>query len=175
MAGGGSGRQKNICTSLWFWCLSSTPLLPTQVYPPTLEPLHLKWRFPFFFQVRAFLLQPPSPSLVLLLRLHIHAPAPAPVEHQSTAQVCCNSYLGAACVLCAVSCAFCALCYMLCAAIPCLVLCARCYVQQPPHGAAACSSAHLPIQSLTLAAVKCEILQVDIARTPANFLIASSS
>ena len=194
MAGGGSGRQKNICTSLWFWCLSSTPLLPTQVYPPTLEPLHLKWRFPFFFQVRAFLLQPPSPSLVLLLRLHIHAPAPAPVEHQSTAQVCCNPHFGAARVLCAVhfvlcsaiptlvlhvpcavSCAFCALCYILCAAIRCLVLCARWYVQQPPHGAAACSSAHLPIQSLTLAAVKCEILQVDIARTPANFLIASSS
>ena len=134
-----------------------------------------KMAFSFFFQVRAFLLQPPSPSLVLLLRLHIHAPAPAPVEHQSTAQGCCKPYLGAACVLCAVSCAFCALCYMLCAAIRCLVLCARWYVQQPPHGAAACSSAHLPIQSLTLAAVKCEILQVDIARTPANFLIASSS
>ena len=48
-------------------------------------------------------------------------------------------------------------------------------MQQPPHGAAACSSAHLPIHRLTLAAVKCEILQVDIARTPANFLIASSS
>ena len=153
-----------------------------------------KMAFSFFFQVRAFLLQPPSPSLVLLLRLHIHAPAPAPVEHQSTAQVCCNPHFGAARVLCAVhfvlcsaiptlvlhvpcavSCAFCALCYMLCAAIRCLVLCARWYVQQPPHGAAACSSAHLPIQSLTLAAVKCEILQVDIARPPANFLIASSS
>ena len=142
MAGGGSGRPKNICTSLWFWCLSSTPLLPTQVYPPTLEPLHLKWRFPFFFQVRAFLLQPPSPSLVLLLRLHIHAPAPAPMEHQSTAQVCCNSYLGAACVLCAVSCdlftlcfvlqspPWCCMCFVLCPVR--FVLCAKCSLYQFP-------------------------------------------
>ena len=45
-----------------------------------------------------------------------------------------------------------------------------------PHvQTSACPSTHLPIPTPTLAAVKCKILGVDIARASANFLIASSS
>ena len=148
-------KQKYLRTST-YWLVGAlggkrTSALPYGfgVFPQPLSCQHrstrprataFKMAFSFFFQVRAFLLQPPSPSLVLLLRLHIHAPAPAPMEHQSTAQVCCNPYLGAACVLCAVSCdlftlcfvlqspPWCCMCFVLCPVR--FVLCAICSVQQ---------------------------------------------